>query len=183
MTHDDLTVDPQEIINNILTRTSVREYNSSRPIPETVINELLHSAMAAPSGVNRRPWAFVTIDDPEILNALAAHLPYAKMAAKASFAIVVCGDSSRFLSGDDATLWVQDLSAASENILLAAHANGLGAVWTSVYPHPDRQEAVSRILSLPAEIIPFNVIPMGYPGNPHHAIDKWDPTRIHRNKW
>lgn len=183
MNPEELTVDPQEIINNILTRTSVREYNASRPIPDQVIDEILHAAMAAPSGVNRQPWAFVAIDDPEILNALAAALPYAKMAAKATFAIVVCGDSKRFLDGDDATLWVQDLSAASENILLAAHANGLGSVWTSVYPHPDRQDAVSRILALPPEIIPFNVIPMGYPGRPHTSHDKWDPTRIHRNKW
>lgn len=183
MNQDELAVDPKDIINNILTRTSVREYNSARPVTSEVIDEILHAAMSAPSGVNRRPWAFVTIDDPNILNTLASSLPYAKMAAKATFAIVVCGDSTRFLEGDDATLWVQDLSAASENILLAAHANGLGSVWTSVYPHPDRQQAVSRILSLPDHIIPFNVIPMGYPGRPHHAIDKWDPTRIHQNKW
>ncbi|MCM1293024.1 MAG: nitroreductase family protein [Bacteroides sp.] len=183
MTLQDLTVNPQILIDNIISRTSIREYDSSRRIPNTVVTQLLHAAMAAPSAVDRRPWAFVYVDRRETLNALAAQLPYAKMTSSAPAAIVCCGDTTRFLEGIDSTLWVQDLSAASENILLAAHAEGLGAVWTSVYPHADRIRAVTEILNLPFEIIPFNVIPIGYPLRPHTPREKWDSTRVHHNKW
>lgn len=106
---------------NIIGRTSVRRY-SDRPLSDDMISAILHAAMSAPSGVNRQPWEFVVVTDRTILESLAAALPYAKMAASAPLAIVVCGNSARFLEGIDSSLWVQDLSAASENILLAAHA-------------------------------------------------------------
>lgn len=183
MTSEDLTVNEKVIIDNILNRTSVRDYNSTRPIPVSIQNDILHAGMSAPSACDRRPWTFVIVDDPTILRQLAAALPYAKMAANAPLAIIPCGDSSRFLPGEDSSLWIQDLAAASENILLSAQAFGLGAVWTSVYPHADRQHAVSRILNLPDSIIPFNVIPIGYPNKPHTPHDKWDPARIHHNRW
>lgn len=138
--------------------------------------------MCAPSGVNRQPWEFVLVDDPDLLKALADALPYAKMTAKAPMAIVVCGNSNRFLEGDDATLWVQDLGAVSENILLAAHALGLGGVWTCLYPHPDRMEPVSRLLEMPDGIIPFSLIPIGYPASDHTPMDKWHAERIHHNR-
>lgn len=167
---------------NILERTSVRRYDS-RQVPDQLKEALLHAAMSAPSGVNRQPWEFIVIDDPELLRRLADSLPYAKMAAKAPMAIVVCGNPERFLDGDDSTLWEQDLSAASENILLAAHALGLGAVWTCLYPHPDRMESVRKILNFPAEIIPFNLIPVGYPLVNQKPMNKWIPDRVHHNKW
>lgn len=165
---------------NILTRTSIRNF-TDQPIEEELKSALLHAGMSAPSGVNKQPWEFILIDDPEILKQLADALPYAKMTAHAPMAIVVCGNSERFLEGDDSTLWVQDVSAASENILLAAHAFGLGAVWTCLYPHADRMEAAVKILHLPEKIIPFNLIPVGYPSKSHAPIGKWHPERIHRN--
>lgn len=168
--------------DNILTRTSVRRYTDA-PVGDELKTALLRAAMSAPTGVNRQPWEFVLVDDPTILAELAAELPYAKMAAHAPMAIVVCGNPERFLDGDDSTLWVQDLSAASENILLAAHALGLGSVWTCLYPHPDRMDTAARILRLPAGIIPFNLIPVGYPAAPAHPIDKWHPDRIHHNRY
>lgn len=175
-------IESNKAYGNILTRTSIRTY-TEEPISEELKSALVHAGMSAPSGVNKQPWEFILIDDKEMLNALAGSLPYAKMAAKAPMAIAVCGNSERFLDGEDSTLWVQDLSAASENILLAAHAFGLGAVWTCLYPHADRMDAASRILGLPEGIIPFCLIPVGYPVKTHSPIDKWHPERIHRNRF
>lgn len=165
---------------NIMTRTSIRNFRD-QAVPDDLKSALIHAGMAAPSGVNKQPWEFILIDDKESLKLLSEALPYAKMTAQAPMAIVVCGNSERFLDGDDSTLWVQDLSAASENILLAAHAFGLGAVWTCLYPHKDRMESACRILNLPNNIIPFNLIPVGYPSKVHESIDKWHPDRIHYN--
>ena len=171
-----------EAFNNILSRTSIRNY-TDQPIPEEIKSALLHAGMAAPTGVNRQPWEFILIDDSKILNALAEALPYAKMTAYAPMAIAVCGNSTRFLEGEDSTLWVQDVSAASENILLAAHAFGIGAVWTCLYPHKDRMEAAAHILKLPEGIIPFSLIPIGYPAKEHAPIDKWNADRVHINRY
>jgi len=95
---------------------------------------------------------------------------------------VVCGNKDRFLDGVDAVLWEQDLSAASENILLAAHAIGLGGVWTCIYPHEERMSPVKSILNLPDNMIPFNLIPIGHPLTDHAPMDKWHPDRVHQNR-
>ena len=168
----------KEAIQDILTRTSERIYTSEPEIDQHDIDTLLHSAMAAPTAVNKQPWHFVVVRDRNLLKAMGNALPYCHMAANASLAIVVCGDRNRFLSGDDETLWIQDVSAASENILLAAHALALGAVWTSVFPHKDRMGAVRNILSLPDHLIPFNVIPVGHIAKEHAPKNKWDPSKV-----
>lgn len=165
---------------NIVERTSVRRY-TTQDVSTELKDALCYAAMSAPSGVNRQPWEFIVIDDKSLLESLARALPYAKMVAQAPLAILVCGNKDRFLDGDDATLWEQDLSAASENILLAAHALGLGAVWTCLYPHPDRIEAVRRVLNIPENYIPFNLIPVGYPQVHTKPMDKWHPDRVHHN--
>ncbi|MDE7154293.1 MAG: nitroreductase family protein [Muribaculaceae bacterium] len=165
---------------NIVERTSIRRY-TSEPVTELHKLALINAAMSAPTGVNKQPWEFFVVDDPDLLKQLAAGLPYAKMAAQAPIAIVVCGNTERFLDGDDSTLWEQDLSAASENILLAANALGLGGVWTCLYPHPDRVATVRRILNLNDNLIPFNLIPVGHPAAPSHPMDKWHPERVHHN--
>lgn len=166
---------------NILSRTSVRTF-LDRPVADDLQDALLRAAMAAPSGVNRQPWEFIVIDDSKVLRELADALPYAKSAAHAPMAIAVCGNPERFLDGEDSTLWVQDLAAASENILLAANALGLGAVWTCIYPHRDRIDAATRILNLGDKLIPFNLIPVGYPKTQRQPMNKWAPDRIHRNR-
>lgn len=166
---------------NIVGRTSVRRFKD-QPVSDQLQEALCRAGMSAPSGVNRQPWEFIVIDDKQLLSELANSLPYAKMAAEAPMAIVVCGNRERFLDGDDSTLWEQDLSAASENILLAAHALGLGAVWTCLYPHPDREDAVRRVLNIPPNLIPFNLIPVGYPLTDHKPMDKWHPDRVHHNR-
>lgn len=166
---------------NIIRRVSVRRY-SDKPVSSAQISAVLHAAMSAPTGVNRQPWEFIVVDDPELLTQLADALPYAKMAAHAPVAIVVCGNKDRFLDGVDDELWEQDLSAASENILLAAHAIGLGGVWTCIYPHEERMAPVRSILNIPDNIVPFNLIPIGHPLTDHAPMDKWHPERVHQNR-
>lgn len=166
---------------NIIRRVSVRRY-SDKPVSSEQVSAILHAAMSAPTGVNKQPWEFVVVDDSELLKHLADALPYAKMAGQAPVAIVVCGNKDRFLEGVDDVLWEQDLSAASENILLAAHAIGLGGVWTCIYPHEERMAPVKSILNLPDNIVPFNLIPIGHPLTDHAPMDKWHPERVHQNR-
>lgn len=166
---------------NIIKRVSVRRY-SDKPVSSEQVSAILHAAMSAPTGVNKQPWEFIVVDDSAILGQLADALPYAKMAAQASVAIVVCGNKDRFLEGVDDVLWEQDLSAASENILLAAHALSLGGVWTCIYPHEERMAPVKSILNLPDNIVPFNLIPIGHPLTDHAPMDKWHPDRVHQNR-
>lgn len=166
----------------IMTRSSVRSY-SDKPVGRESVETLLRAAMAAPSAVNKQPWVFVTVDDKALLSALAEALPNAKMTAGAQLAVVVCGDMRKTLEGESAQYWIQDCSAATENLLLAAHAQGLGAVWTGVYPNSARIEAVRSILGLPSYIVPLNVIPVGYPASENTPKDKWKPENIHSNGW
>lgn len=168
----------QIIINNIMTRTSDRMFDPSKEVDPDDIETILQAAMAAPTAVNRQPWQFVVVTDRSLLQQLAAALPYCHMANEAGAAIVVCGDKSRFLEGDDSQLWIQDVSAASENILLAAHALGLGSVWTALYPHQDRMTTVYGILQIPEDFVPFNVIPIGYVKMAHTPINKWNPAAV-----
>lgn len=166
------------ILQNIMTRTSDRMFDPSKEIGEDDLQTILQAAMAAPSAVNRQPWQFVVVTNRDMLNQLAAALPYCHCANEAPAAIVVCGDKNRFLEGVDNQLWVQDLSAASENILLAAHALGIGSVWTCLYPHDDRMGSVMEILQLPENFIPFNVIPLGYVSVSHTPLGKWNPAAV-----
>lgn len=170
-----------DVYMNILSRVSVRRY-VDKPVSSEQVSAILHAAMSAPSGVNRQPWEFIVVDDPELLRQLADKLPYAKMTAHAPIAIIVCGNKDRFLDGADNVLWEQDLSAASENILLSAHAIGLGGVWTCIYPHEERMVPVRTILNLPGNLIPFNLIPVGYPERENAPMDKWHPERVHQNR-
>lgn len=167
---------------SILSRVSVRRYADKTVTPEQ-ISAILHAGMSAPSGVNKQPWEFIVVDDPILLGQLAEALPYAKMAAQAPVAIVVCGNKDRFLDGVDDVLWEQDLSAASENILLAAHAIGLGGVWICIYPHEERMTPTKKILNLSDNLIPFNLVPIGYPAKELAPMDKWHPDRVHQNRF
>lgn len=172
----------QIIIDNIMTRTSIRDY-TSREVEKEKIETILRAGMAAPTARNSQPWSFVVIDDKEQLRKIADAMPNAKMTAKASFAIAVCGNMDKTTEGEGREYWVQDVSAVSENILLAAHAMGLGAVWTGVYPVKERIQNVTDILSLPENIIPFSIIPVGYSAESPLPKDKWKPENIRYNTW
>ena len=169
-------------LENIATRTSVRSF-LHKPVDAAQIEQLLRAGMAAPSAVNRQPWHFVVVTDREQLKELAKANPYAGMAAKAPLAIVVCGDLTKALDGEARMFWVQDCSAATENILLAANAMGLGAVWTGTYPSEERCKAVSRILKLPDHIIPLCTIVIGYPDKENTPKDKWKPENVSYNTY
>lgn len=167
----------------IFTRTSVRSYDPDRAMSPDTVETLLRAAMSAPTAVNKQPWAFVVLDNREALDSLAEVLPYAKMLNHAPLAIVVCGDMDKALEGTARDFWIQDASAATENLLIAAHALGLGAVWTGVYPDSERVEAVKNRLGLPSAIIPLCVVPVGYPEGEQTPKDKWNPGVIHYNRW
>lgn len=167
------------VIGNIMTRTSVRQY-TDRPISADTLETLLKAGMAAPTAVNKQPWAFVVTTGRDALDSLATLQPRLKTAAAA---ITVCGDMTRAIEGEGRDFWVQDCSAATENILLAAHALGLGAVWTGVYPIAERVGNVSRALALPDSVVPMCIIAVGYPIADQEPKDKWDPSKVHYQRW
>ena len=169
------------ILDNILARTSIRSYQD-RPVEQDKIDKLLRAGMAAPSAVDKRPWHFIVVTDRQVLNGLAEANPNAGMAARAPLAIVVCGDKTRALTRVP-DYWVQDVAAATENILLAAQGMGLGAVWTGTYPTTERVEKVTAVLNLPEHIVPFCTIVIGYPERYQAPKDKWDEGNISYNTY
>lgn len=170
------------VINNIMTRTSIRDYTSQQ-VEKEKVETILKAGMAAPTAKNSQPWSFVVVDSRDQLQKISEAMHNAKMTAKASFAIVVCGNMDKAMTGAGREYWIQDVSAVSENILLAAHGLGLGAVWTGVYPVQERMQSITTILALPESQIPFCVIPVGYPAESPLPKDKWNPANIHYNTW
>lgn len=163
-------------IRNILDRKSVRKY-TAQPVEKEKIEQIIRAGMAAPSGKNTRPWEIVIVDERAKLDAMAEGLPYAKMLRGAQCALVVCGDQ------DKSGYWYLDCAAATQNMLLAVEALGLGAVWTAAYPYEERMEVVERVLGLPGNIKSLCVIPVGYPDGNHRPADKFDESKIHTNRW
>lgn len=174
--------DVTDALTTILTRSSVRAY-TDQSVEQDKIEKLLRAGMAAPSACDKRPWHFVVVTDKQQLKGLAEANPNASYADSAPLAIVVCGDMSKTLQGVEQQFWIQDCSAASENILLAAHAMGLGAVWAGTYPAAERCQAVARVLNLPSHLVPLNTIVIGYPSGEAHAKDKWDAANVTFNKF
>lgn len=165
------------VYQNIMTRTSVRAFTNQN-VETDKIEKLLRAAMAAPSAMDKRPWHFIVVTDPDQLTAIAQQTPNARMAARAPLAIVVCGDMNKEADGWERDYWIQDVSAATENILLAAHGMGLGAVWTGTWPSQERCAAVANIVGAPDNIIPFATIVIGYPEGEVNVKDKWDVANI-----
>ena len=163
----------------ILSRRSIRKY-TKEPVPDSVVKEILEAAMSAPSAGNEQPWHFVVINDREILDAIPAFHPYSQPLTVASLAILICGDLTLEIHKD---FWMQDCSAATENILIAVQAKGLGAVWLGIYPRPERVLGMQKLLGLPAHVIPLAVIPIGYPAENKLPADRFDTSRIHYNRW
>ncbi len=165
-------------LQNIMTRTSVRKFKQ-QPVEDDKIETLLRAGMAAPTSGDMQPWHFVVLKEKKDIEKYAASNKYhAEDIRKTPLFIFVCADTTRMTEGQGRELWVQDLSAASENILLAAHAMGLGACWTTVYPIQKKVQGISRTLKLPANLIPFNGIIIGYPDEPLQPKDKWDEKKI-----
>ena len=171
-----------QAIQNIFTRVSVREFTGEK-ISQAQIDTLLRAAMAAPSAINKQPWAFIVVTDEAIIAKLGEALPYSRCSNKPAIAIIPCGDLSKAIPGEMANFWINDVSAATENILLAAHAMGLGAVWTGLHPDMTRAKIVQEMLGLPEHIIPLCVVPVGVPAEHPDIKDKYVPGNIHYNAW
>ncbi|MCD8073222.1 MAG: nitroreductase family protein [Alistipes sp.] len=164
------------ILDVIFARKSVRNY-TDQAVEQEKIDLMVRAAMAAPSGMDRRPWEIVVVDDREILDKLSEGLGAAKMLQQAPLAMILCGDTER------SSYWYLDCSAAAQNLLLAAEAQGLGAVWTASYPYQERMSVVIDALGLPENVLPLAVIPVGYPAGDEAPKDKYNPDKVHYNKW
>ncbi|MFP4524544.1 MAG: nitroreductase family protein [Candidatus Woesearchaeota archaeon] len=163
------------MMDAILTRTSIRSFTGD-PVPQDKLDKLLEAAMAAPSGRNRQPWHFVIVKDQQKLEKLQQGLPHTKMLVQAGLGVVVCGDNRE-------KYWVEDCCAATENLLLAAHAQGLGGVWTAVHPAEEKIRVVRETLGIPEHVTPLNVIPVGVPAHQPEVKQKHDAARIHLDSW
>ena len=160
----------------VFSRRSIRVY-TPEPVSEQDLQSLLEAGMAAPSASNRKPWHFVAVTDRETLRALAEAHPYGKMLARAGAAIAVCGDPA--ISG----WWVQDCSAATENILIAAAALGMGAVWLGSHGSPERERAIRGILSIPDSVGVLSLLSIGHPAEEKPPRTQYDASRVHRDRW
>jgi len=182
---------PKGALDVIMNRKSVRAY-TDQAVTEAQVETILKAAMAAPSGMNIQPWRFVVVRDQAVKDALAG--PRGGMTAQAPVVIVVCGETSflrrPFGAPEDAEPvamengnWTADCAAATENLLLAVEAIGLGACWTAGYPYEERIAAIREALSLPENVSPYCVVPIGYPAGDDQPKDKWKPENIHYDKW
>ena len=168
-----------QTLEAIYTRRSIREYTDAK-VPDEIIIEIIKAAMYAPSARNYQPWHFVVITDREILHKIPTVHPYAEMLYKAPLAILVCGDL--VLENNEKYIAV-DCSAATQNLLLAAHDFGLGAVWLGLYPRTDRMAGLSKTSKLPENIIPVSLVSVGYPAEEKPEENRFQESRIHRNLW
>ena len=177
--HAQLSNEAQAVINNIMTRASVRGF-IEKPVEQEKIDLMMRAAMAAPTDKNRQPWHFVVVNTPEAMAKYAGEGRHAERMKKTPLLIVVCADTTRMQQGEVRDIWVQDLSAATENLLLAAHALELGAVWTTIYPLAARVENVQKKLDLPGNLIPLCAVRIGYPNpeRPAQPKDKWDAEKV-----
>ena len=168
-----------DTMDAIWTRRSIRKY-LNQPVPEELIQKLLGAAMQAPSARNQRPWQFVVIDQQAILAEIPKFMPNAAMAGSAPLAIAVCGDLDL---EESEGYWVVDCSAAVQNMLLAAPALGLGAVWCGVYPREQRMEGLRRLMGLPENVVAHSLVVVGYAAEQVPPVDRFQPERVRRNHW
>ncbi len=180
-TKENTATPTKDAITTILNRKSVREFTGKMLTNET-LDTLAKAGMAAPSAMNKQPWVFILINDRKTLNLMADSLPSAKMLYKAGGAIVVCGDQKKNIAGNE-LFWVEDCAAASQNILIAVESLEMGAVWTGVFPDNKKMATVRTILEIPSDVIPLNVIAIGYPSGKDVPKNKYKKENIHLNKW
>ena len=181
------------VLSNIVARKSVRAFLDTE-VTEEQMNTLLRAAMAAPSGHDVRPWSFIVLRDKTQFDGIFGHENHNwRMLQKAPSIVVICADTTVAVKAkkdpDEGSYrrpnqtWRDDMGACTQNFLLAAEAMGLGAVWTACYPYPDRMDPVRKALALPDNVVPYAVVPVGVPAYEFKPKDKWDPSRIHYDKW
>jgi nitroreductase len=167
------------VIELLTSRRSIRKY-TDKEVADELIEKLLIAGMYAPSAGNQQPWHFLVIKDKTLLTKITEFHPYAKMLPNASVAILVCADTQLETK---IGYWHIDCSAASQNILIAAHGLGLGAVWLGIYPRPERQEGMRELFHLPQNIEPFSLISVGYAAEEKPTPERFKADRVHTNKW
>ncbi len=173
----------EECLEMIYTRRSIRSY-SDRRISDDEVEKILRAAMQAPSAGNEQPWHFIVVRDRETLKKMSGAFTFGQMLPNASVAIVVCADPK--LSKYPYEMWVQDCSAATQNILIAARMLGIGSVWLGVYPRKERMEELRKLLGIPDDIVVFSVVSLGYPKSEkefYEAKDRFREERIHTERW
>lgn len=170
------------VIDSIMSRVSIRHFTKEN-VDDKDIEIILRAGMTAPSAGNKQPWKFVVINDKSILDAIGGEVISWAPAKRAPLAIVVCGDITNTFPGEGKDYWVEDTSAATENILLAVHALNLGAVWLGCYPLSERTQFLSTLLGLPDNIIPMGIVAIGHPESAIPAKDKFRPDNVHYNHW
>jgi nitroreductase len=169
-----------DAMETMFSRRSIRDYTKD-VISREIIHELLQAAMSAPSSKNLKPWHFIVMDDRRTLNRIPLYFPYTYMVRRAPLAVIVCGDKSK--SAYD-IYWTFDCSAATENLVLAANAKGLGAVWCGAYMAEVPQEVSFQTwLGIPDNIVPFAIVPIGYPAESKSGTDRYEPEKVHLNRW
>ncbi len=168
-----------DVLEAIFTRRSIRKY-TGQPVDEADLRAILRAGCYAPSANNRQPWHFIVIRDCQALEAIAAEHPFAKMLPQAGCCIVVCGDQEK---QEQTGYLIQDCSAAMQNMLLAAHGLGLGAVWCGLYPVAQRSEFISRLCRLPPHVLPVGLMALGHKAEQPQAEERFDPAKIHYEKW
>jgi nitroreductase len=168
-----------EAFEALLGRRSIRRF-AGREVSEPELKRILEAGMAAPSAGNQQPWRFVVLSEPRVKADIAALSPHAAALAEAPLGIVVCGDLD---AEKHAGYWIQDCSAAVENMLLAAHAIGLGAVWLGFYPREERWRGAQRVLGIPERVVPLAVLALGPPAEQKGPANRYEDSFIHFNRW
>lgn len=163
----------------IAKRRSIRKF-TGKPLTGQQLDALLKAAMLAPTARNCQEWDFVVVRDRAVMDKLMKAHPYAQMLATADCAVVVCGNTQREHAPG---YWPGDCGAAAQNILLAATDMGLGSVWLGVYPTQERMDAIAQILGLPEYVHPFNIIALGHPDEEKAEVERFDPAKVHYEKW
>jgi len=168
-----------ELYHGLLSRRSIRNF-TGEPVTDRQMEQVVRAGMYAPSARNTQPWHFIVVNDKDKCIQFSEFHPYAKMLPQADKAILVCGDTTlENASG----YWMVDCANATQNMLLAAHALGLGAVWLGIYPRNERMEATSQLFQLPGTIRPLALVALGVPAHSPEIPDRYRPERIHYNMW
>lgn len=167
-----------ETIKAIMTRRSIRTW-TNEPVTEEERQIILAAAMNAPSAADARPWHFVTLNDPEKINAFT-DMGGTEMLVESTFMVLVCGDPGKEIYPG---FWPQDCSCAAQNMQLAAHDIGIGAVWIAIYPLEERVQKCRAILGVPEKMVPFALLAMGVPNEVLPPEERFDPTMVHLNGW
>ena len=160
-------------------RRSIRKF-SDAPVGDEQVEALLRAAMSAPSAGNAQPWQFIVVRDRALLDKVPDINPYAAMCRQAPVSILICGDLSKEKYEG---FWVQDCSAAIQNMLLAVRDMGLGAVWTGIHPVAERVAQYKELFGLPEHVIPLALVPVGHTDKPGEAKDRFDASRVHTDTW